>query len=106
MHVKLLWLCNMVPGEVKKIITDEKRIRAIFAGHRHISTTVILDEGWRSLPVIFCGNFSYHRLGKSADYFGTVFRSFMSKDSGEWGYRLLDLTDGNLCTDYVRVNKS
>ena len=92
--------------EVKKLIASEKRIRTVFAGHRHISTTVILDESWRNLPVVFCGNFSYHRLSKSTDYFGTVFRSFMSEEMGEWGYRILDLSDGNLSTDYMRVSKS
>lgn len=91
--------------EVKKIIMAESRIKCIFAGHNHLSTTVFLDDTWRNIPVIFCGNFSYYpeSEGETKNYFGKVFTSFIDEADGHWGYRILELNAGNLCTDYVHI---
>lgn len=75
--------------DIKEIIVREKRIQCVFVGHMHISSTVLLDESWRNLPVIFCGNYSYHLTDKSC---------------GQWGYRILNLDGGPLRTNYIQVN--
>lgn len=92
--------------EFRELVQSEPRIRAAFTGHIHISTAVVLGESWRNLPVFFCGNYSYHRTGRndSGRYYGNVFGSFVSGRSGCWGFRVLELGGGRLCTDYVRTD--
>ena len=91
--------------ETQDLIIKNTNIQCIFVGHRHISTTVFLDETWRNFPVFFCGNFSYHRSATtdSSDYYGDIFFSIANNKKIEWGYRILDLQGGMLRTDYIHI---
>lgn len=81
-----------------------KNIKAAFLGHRHISTTVLLDDSWRNFPVFFCGNFSYHREFESADsFYGNVHSSFPECREKQWGYRIFEINKGKWCTEYISI---
>lgn len=73
---------------VRELICVEKRIVCAFTGHTHRDNTLLLPDSFRNLPVFYCGDFSYNG-GRSREK--------------NWGYRLLDITDGLISTEYVRV---
>ena len=64
--------------EARALIRSNPRIRCAYAGHVHISETILLDESWRNLPLIHCGDFSYNLGSKRLN----------------WGFQLLDLNKG------------
>ena len=72
--------------EAKALIRSNSNILCAFAGHIHQSITLLLDESWGKLPVIYCGDFSYQ--GKAIS------------DKPHWGYRILNLGD-RITTDYI-----
>ena len=64
--------------QAKRLIRSTPRIRCAFAGHVHISETILLDDSWGRLPLIHCGDFSYN-LGSA---------------HCNWGFQMLDLSHG------------
>lgn len=70
----------------KVLIRDNKQIICAFAGHIHQSITCFLDESWRNLPVIYCGDFSYEGIAYS--------------DKPHWGFRFLNLGE-HFTTEYI-----
>lgn len=75
--------------EARQLICNEKRILCAFAGHMHRDNAVLLPDGWRNLPVFYCGNFSW--------YWGY-------QKQKNWGYRILELSEDRFSTEYVRVS--
>lgn len=88
---KKIVLCahDIVPekesNEAKSIICSENRILCAFTGHTHDSDIKITGNDMRNLPIIYCGNFSYS----------------VSDKPKNWGYRILNLSDGNFSTEYI-----
>lgn len=91
---KTVILCahDLIPsmeGEAARtLICENPRIICAFTGHTHRDNTLLLPVSWRSFPVFYCGDFSYNS-GR--------------EQNKNWGYRLLDLTDDTLSTEYIRV---
>lgn len=91
---KTIILCahDLIPTQegdaAQTLIAEHPQIVCAFAGHIHRDNTVLLPDTWRSLPVFYCGDFSYN-----------------SGRTGErnWGYRLLDCSGCRLSTEYIRV---
>ena len=85
----ILCMHDLIPEkeseEARALIRSNPRIRCAFAGHVHISETILLDDSWRNLPLIHCGDFSYH----------------LGSPRLNWGFQLLDLNQG-LTTWYSR----
>ena len=80
-----------LPSESEKLremILEHKQIICAFVGHTHKDNTLILPDSWRHLPVFYCGDFSYS-----------------GKDGGakNWGYRVLDLSNAAISTEYVKA---
>ena len=92
-HDKKIILCmhDLVPlnesEEARELILSERRIVCAFTGHTHKNNVQFLDEKWRFLPVVYCGDFSY--TGGSPNK--------------NWGYRMLELNPNGFSTTYVRV---
>ena len=72
--------------ELREVINREKRIICAFAGHTHRDNTFILPFEWRSLPVFYCGDFSYHG-GR--------------EHKRNWGFRTLSVPQGKFSTEYI-----
>ena len=70
------------------LIFENRNILCAFTGHKHRDHTLLLPDSWRNLPVFYCGDFSYNS--------GTL-------GNKNWGYRLLDLSDASISTEYVRI---
>lgn len=70
-------LADKESDEAKALIRDNRRILCAFAGHIHRSLTLFLDDSWRNLPVVYCGNYSYEGQAIS--------------DKPHWGFELLSL---------------
>ena len=90
---KKVMLCmhDLVPlnesEEARELILSERRIVCAFTGHTHKNNVQFLDEKWRFLPVVYCGDFSY--TGGS--------------NAKNWGYRVLAFDGNAITTNYVRV---
>ena len=74
--------------EARALIADHSNILCAFTGHTHRDNTLILPASWRSLPVFYCGDFSY---------------SESRQKEKNWGYRILDLSRAAVSTEYVKV---
>lgn len=74
--------------EARSLVLQNPNIVCAFTGHTHRDNTLILPESWRSLPVFYCGDFSY---------------SESRKKEKNWGYRVVDLSRGVVSTEYVRA---
>ena len=74
--------------EARKLIFENPRILCAFTGHTHRDNTRLLPAQWRSLPVFYSGDFSYHG-GRGGEK--------------NWGYRILELSEKGLSTEYIRV---
>lgn len=79
-------LTDQESEEAKALIRDNKQILCAFAGHIHQSKTLLLDDSWRNLPVIYCGDFSYEGNAYS--------------DEPHWGFRFLELGK-HFATEYI-----
>ena len=84
---KQLILCmhDLIPEkesrEVMELVGGSGRFLCGFAGHIHQSRTVILPPQWGSLPLVYCGDFSY-TLGSEADALPN------------WGFQRVDFSSG------------
>lgn len=91
---KKIILCahDIIPAkesdDAREIICNNSRIICGFTGHTHRDNTVILPDDWRNMPVFYCGDFSYNQ-GHNHEK--------------NWGYRVIDFTDGKFSTEYVRI---
>lgn len=91
---KKIILCahDIIPSqesdEARALIASETRILCAFTGHTHRNNTVLLSDGWRNLPVFYCGDFSYCAGGLKEK---------------NWGYRILELSDDRISAEYFNV---
>jgi len=72
--------------EARELIRGEKRIVCAFAGHTHRDNIMLLPPEWRSLPVFYCGDFSF---------------AFGRNNKRNWGFLTLSIPDGKFSAEYV-----
>ena len=73
-------------NEFKKLVKENDRIKALFAGHTHKSGIIELDGAWGNKTIAQTGNFAYFKDSAKLSF---------------WGYRELVITEENAYSQYI-----
>ena len=77
---------NAESAEFKKLVKENDRIKALFAGHTHQSGVIQLDSAWGNKTIAQTGNFAYFKDSAKLSF---------------WGYRELVITEENAYSQYI-----
>ena len=73
-------------SEFKKLVKENDRIKALFAGHTHQSAVIETGSSWGNKPIAQTGNFAYFKDSAKQSF---------------WGYRELVITEENAYSQYI-----
>lgn len=73
-------------SKFKKLISENDRIKGMFAGHTHLSAVVNLDASWGNKTIAQTGNFAYYKDSEKQSF---------------WGFRDLIITSQNAYSRYI-----
>ena len=79
---------NNESAEFKKLVAENERVRAMFAGHTHQSGVLTLGSAWGNKTVDQTGNFAYFKDSAKQSF---------------WGFRELFITEENAYSQYIIV---
>jgi len=77
---------NAESAAFKKLVAENDRVKALFAGHTHKSAVVEIGSAWGFKPIAQTGNFAYFKDSAKESF---------------WGFRELVITDENAYSQYI-----
>lgn len=75
-------------SELKKLVSENERVKALFAGHTHYSTVTNLGGEWGSKTIAQTGNFSFNDVYPTTE---------------TWGFRELVIQSDYSYSQYIQV---
>ena len=77
---------NAESAAFKKLVAENDRVKALFAGHTHKSAVVEIGSAWGFKPIAQTGNFAYFKDSAKESF---------------WGFRELVITDRDAYSQYI-----